>query len=147
MMQRSNIRGAELKANSAQYAGTINAEKCIIYLRGIGVEIDDSMADSWLDIQGTHRFLKSEKAVWRSVWVWRCRCGGMTGHQEKGRGRMRRKREKSEQRPAPICEECGTGFVGAWRVFDVLRDGTVRDYRDGVDRVVPLRLDEWAGGI
>lgn len=146
MMQRSNIRGADLKPNATQYAGTINAEKCVIYLRGIGVEIDDAMADSWLDIQGTHRFLRSEKTSWRSVWEYRCRCGNMTGHLEKGRGRMRLKRDKGDKRPPAICENCSTGFIGAWRVFEVLRDGTVRDYRDGVDRVVPLRLDEWAGG-
>ncbi len=32
-------------------------------------------------------------------------------------------------------------------LFVVARDGTVKDYRSAADRVIPLRLDEWMGGI
>jgi len=111
------------------------------------VEIDDATADSWLDIQGTHRFLKSERAVWRSVYVWHCRCGAMEGFEERGRGRKRIKREKGEARQPAKCESCGSGFVGGSLVFSVRRDGTIEDRRRGVDAVIPLRLDEWAGGL
>lgn len=146
-MQRRNIRGRDLKPNPTQYAGTINAEKCVIYLRGIGVEIDDATADSWLDIQATHRFLRSEKTVWRQIDVWHCRCGAMEGFSESGRGRMRLKRDKTEQRKPAKCEECGGGFTTRSTVVSIARDGTVKDYRRGVDAVIPLRLDEWAGGL
>lgn len=147
-MQRRNIRGRDLKPNPTQYAGTINAEKCVIYLRGIGVEVDDATADSWLDIQATHRFLRSEKAIWRQINVHHCQCGAMEGFSETGRGRLRLKRDKSEPPRKPAkCEECGTGFRSMSRVVTVARDGTVKDYRRGADAVIPLRLEEWAGGL
>lgn len=147
-MQRRNIRGRDLKANPRQYAGVINAEKCIIYLRGIGVEIDDATADQWLDTQGAHRFLKSERAKWREVREHFCRCGAMRGFSETGRGRMRIKREKgAPPRKPAICEECGSEWAGSSLVFYVRRDGTIKDYRSGVDAVIPLRLEEWAGGL
>lgn len=148
MMQRRKIRGADLKPSPRQHVGMLNAEKCIIYLRGIGVEIDDSTADTWLDIQGTYRFLRSERTWWRRVDVWSCRCGEMQGYTDRGRGRKRSKREKD---PAPrkpaICESCGTGFGAMSLVFAVRRDGTVEDHRRGADAVIPLRLDEFAGGL
>jgi hypothetical protein len=146
-MQRQNIRGCDLKPSARQYAGIINAEKCIIYLRGVGVEIDDATAESWLDIQATHRFLRSEKATWRRVNLCTCRCGAMQGFSESGRGRMRIKREKGVPRKVHRCEECSTSWVSFSLVFYVLRDGTVVDYRSGAEAVIPLRLDEWAGGL
>lgn len=147
MMQRRNIRGQDLTPCAIQYTGTINAEKCIIYLRGIGVDIDDTTADAWLDTQATHRFLKSERSIWRRCYVWNCRCGEMEGFSESGRGRHRLKHDKKEPRIPAKCESCGTGFVSSWLVFAVRRDGTVLDRRQGVDAVIPLRLDEWAGGL
>lgn len=146
-MQRRNIRGADLKPDARQWAGIMNAEKCIAYLRGIGVEIDDTTADSWLDTQATHRFLKSERTIWRRCELWTCRCGAMQGFRETGRGRKRHKREKGAARKPARCEECGTGFCRSQLLFSVRRDGTVQDYRDGVDAVIPLRLDEYAGGL
>ena len=136
-----------MKADAGQYVGMLNAEKCIKYLRGIGVEIDDATADSWLDIQGMHRFLKSEKAVWRQVTEWRCRCGAMRGFSEEGRGRKRLPRASERPAKPARCEDCQTGFITGSLKFYVCRDGTVQDYRRGVDAVVPLRLDEWAGGL
>lgn len=147
-MQRQKISGADLKPSTSQHVGMLNAEKCVKYLRGIGVEIDDATAESWLDIQATHRFLRSEKAWWRRVDHWSCRCGAMQGYSEGGRGRMRLKKEKgAPPRKRSICEECKTGFCAMSLVFVVLRDGTVKDGRRGVDAVIPLRLDEWAGGL
>lgn len=145
-MQRAKIAGSDLTPSTSQHVGMLNAEKCVRYLRGIGVEIDDATADAWLDTQATHRFLKSERAVWRQVQLWRCRCGAMMGYSESGRGRRRVKRE-DQPRKRPICEECQTTFVAASLVFVVRRDGSVLDYRQGVDAVIPLRLDEWAGGL
>jgi hypothetical protein len=147
-MQRSKVRGCDIKPDATQWRGTLNAEKCIAYLRGVGVEIDDATADGWLDTQGAHRFLRSERATWRSVYLYRCRCGAMEGFTEKGRGRMRLKRDKNAPSPKPHrCEECGTSWVSSSLVFYVRRDGTVVDYRRGADAVIPLRLDEWAGGL
>jgi hypothetical protein len=143
-MQRQKLRGEDIKPNASQHVGAINAEKCIAYLRAIGVEIDGPTADSWLDIQGTHRFLRSERTAWRNVQRWSCKCGAMMGYAETGRGRMRIKREP---RKVHRCEECGTGWVAMSVVFFVRRDGSVQDYRRGVDAVIPLRLDEWAGGL
>lgn len=145
-MQRAKIRGADLKPNASQHVGMLNAEKCVIYLRGIGVEIDDATADAWLDTQAAHRFFKSERAAWRTVQEWTCRCGAMRGHLEKGRGRMRLKRDSKPKKPAR-CEACGTSWVCMTLKFYVRRDGTVMDYRRGVEAVVPLRLEEWAGGL
>jgi hypothetical protein len=145
-MQCRKIRGADLKPNASQHIGMLNAEKCVIYLRGIGVEIDDTTADSWLSTQGAYRFLKSERAAWRKVHEWSCQCGAMRGFAESGRGRMRLPKEDRPKK-RQVCESCGTGFVCMSLVFYVRRDGSVKDYRSGVDAVVPLRLDEWAGGI
>ncbi len=74
-MHRRKITGAELKPNPSQHIGMLNAEKCVIYLRGIGVDIDDATADSWLDTQGVHRFLRSQKGSWRRGEAWSCGCG------------------------------------------------------------------------
>ncbi len=148
MTQRRRISGAELTANATQHVGMLNAEKCVKYLRGIGVEIEDATAESWLDVQAAHRFLKSERSIWRRGEVWRCRCGEMEGFRETGRGRHRVKRDKpTEPRKPNRCESCGTGFVSMSTVFAVTRGGSLRDYRRGVDAVVPLRLDEYMGGL
>ncbi len=148
-MQRRKITGAELKPSASQHVGMMNAEKCVRYLRGIGVEIDDATADSWLDAQGVYRFLRSEKASWRRGEAWSCRCGEMEGFREVGRGAM--KPAKDEVEPKPVaprrCESCKTGFVSMSTLFVVARDGSVSDYRSAANRVIPLRLDEWMGGI
>lgn len=146
-MQRRKVFGRDLTPSTSQNVGMLNAEKCVKYLRGIGVEIDDKTADSWLDVQATYRFLKSERSAWRRVQHWSCRCGAMEGFAESGRGRMRLKRDKTVPRKRAVCESCGTGWAHMTLVFYVRRDGTVQDYRRGVDAVVPLRLEEWAGGL
>lgn len=147
MTHRAPIRGADLKGNASQHVGALNAEKCIVYLRGIGAEIDDATAEGWLDTQATHRFLRSEKAIWRRVELWSCRCGDMQGFSESGRGRMRLKPERPRRDKPAKCEKCNTGYCRCELVFAVRRDGTVMDLRRGADAVVPLRLDEWAGGL
>jgi hypothetical protein len=59
---KKRLRAADIKGCPNQYVGQINAEKCIAYLRGIGVEVDDDTGDSWLDLQGLHRFFRSESS-------------------------------------------------------------------------------------
>lgn len=147
-MQRQAINASELKPSARQHVGAINAEKCIIYLRGIGVEIDDATADAWLDTQAAYRFLRSERAWVRRVRLHCCRCGEMQGYTETGRKAVKPpKLPKDRPRTAPKCESCGTGFIG-WRLlFAVRRDGSVEDHRRGADAVIPLRLDEFAGGL
>ena len=148
-MQRQKIRGADLAPNASQHVGMLNAEKCVIYLRGVGVEIDDATADAWLDTQAAHRFFQSERKPWRRVEEWSCRCGEMRGLAERGPGRMRMSKAHVAElrREKARCDSCGTGWCSMHMVFYVRRDGTVQDYRRGVDAVIPLRLDEWAGGL
>lgn len=155
-MQRQKISGSDLKPSAFQHVGMLNAEKCVVYLRGIGVDVDDATAESWLDTQAVHRLLRSQKASWRRVERWFCRCGEMSGYCETGRGRHKDQRDfekeskakaKKKERKPQRCESCGSGFVCMTLVFDVARDGSVRDRRSGVDAVVPLRLDEFAGGL
>lgn len=152
MAQRRKISGGELTPSASQHVGMLNAEKCVRYLRGIGVEVDDTTAESWLDAQAVHRFLASGRSTWRRVDRWSCRCGGMSGLAESGRGQHKdmrdwRKKSKKEPRKPRRCESCDSGFVCMELVFYVTRDGAVRDYRRGVEAVTPLRLDEFAGGL
>lgn len=140
-MQRRKISGADIKADASGFvSGNLNAEKCIAYLRGIGVEIDDATAESWLDAQGVFRFLKSEETPWRTGWLHSCSCGEMHGFSEKGRGskwaRWWKKRKKRGK--AAKCESCGTGFCGQSRLYDVLRGGGYRDFRKQDDRWQPI---------
>lgn len=146
-MQRRAIHARDLKPDASQHVGMLNAEKCIIYLRGIGVEVDDATAAAWLDTQGAYRFLRSEKTLWRRVEGWHCQCGEMEGFAERGPGRQRLKRDKESLRSPPKCEACGSGFVSMSLIFSVRRDGTVVDYRRGVDATIPIRINEWAGGL
>lgn len=134
-MQRQNISGADIKPCDWQIGG-INAEKCIAYLRGIGVEIDDQTADSWLDVQGTHRFLQSEKRPQITIQRHTCGCGIMEGFSLKRRG-QRTKRRRDGQEP-PRCEECGTGFIVSILWYIVNRDGSIEDWRPAGDRFAPF---------
>lgn len=149
MTQRRAIRGIGLTPDASQHVGMLNAEKCVRYLRGIGVELDDATADAWLDTQAAHRFFKSERAIWRRVERWSCSCGEMWGYGESGRGRKRLPKEVLDRirGKRPKCEACGGGLTVMHLVFYVRRDGTVNDFRRGVDAVIPLRLDEYAGGL
>lgn len=135
-MQRSKVRGADLKPDPVQWSGTINAEKCIRYLRGIGVDIDDDTADMWLDAQGVHRFLQSEKRSVVSGQIFSCRCGAMQGFAETSR---KARRKKTKDGKAPVrCEECGSSWVGIVLAYTIARDGSMRDYRPKSERWKPL---------
>lgn len=136
MMQRAKTRGADLKPDPNQYNG-INAEKCVKYLRGIGVEIDDATADSWLDTQAVHRFMASEKRSDVSGQLYTCRCGAMQGFAETSRRRKRKKKDTEDHTPA-VCEECGTSWMTITLLYTVARDGSMRDYRRKDERWKPL---------
>lgn len=130
-MQRRKIRGADIKAEKYVH-GIFNAEKCVAYLRGIGVEIDDATADEWLDTQGVFRFIRSEGTPWRTGWAHHCMCGAKEGFSENGRGSKwarwwkRQPRKKSEP-----CEKCGGHFMSRHRLYDVTRGGSYKDWRRG----------------
>lgn len=127
-MQRARTRGADIKGDPNQYNG-INAEKCIKYLRGIGVEIDDATADAWMDVQATHRFLASEKSVQKTVGVVMCQACGWSTETVHTRG-SRRKKQPTQW----ACPDCGD-HLWHWRaLYVVCRDGSVKDYRDKEDR-------------
>lgn len=137
-MQRAKTRGADLKPNPAQF-NRINAEKCIVYLRGIGVEIDDRTAESWMDIQATHRFLASEKNIMRERRIYACRCGEMVGAADVwNRPFTKRNKRPQSDAPSATCEHCESSWSGYRVEFYVCRDGSVLDMRSASERVVPL---------
>ena len=145
-----SVMASHIAGNPTQYAGVINAEKCIKYLRGIGVELDDATGDSWLDAQAVHRFLRRMK---RPVLTFRrhfCRCGEMEGLSvvgEKARRWVKRRQLEARDEPPAKCESCGTGFCGWCRWYEIARDGTERDYREpAVERTVPFNWREFIGG-
>jgi hypothetical protein len=133
----ARVSASQIKANPAQYAGAINVEKCIAYLRGIGVEVDDPTADGWLDTQSVHRFLRRMKRPALRVERWTCKCGEMEGFLLAGEKAPRpRKSAKPQKRAA--CEECGGvwSHMALWYV--VTRDGTEKDYRPELERFSPF---------
>lgn len=141
------IRAAEIVGSPVQYAGTINVEKCIKYLRGIGVDVDDATGDSWLTTQSVHRFLRRMKGPVLVFWVHHCSCGEMEGISVDGekarRWRNKRQREAGEESPTR-CENCGTGLGASMsRMYEVARDGTERDFRSPEDRVIPFDWREF----
>ena len=115
----------------AEYVhGTFNVEKCVRYLRSVGVEISAEMEASWMDAQKADRFLRSMKGVAAEGYVVRCR-NGHTHYMERRRG-QRRKGD-----PDAKCE-CGALLVGFSARWVRLRDGTVKDYRHPSERWKPL---------
>lgn len=123
-MHRSKIRGADIVGDPAQY-NRINAEKCIKYLRGIGVEVDDAAADSWMDTQAAHRFLASEKNSAVTVGQWECHeCGGDQYYVAEKRG------AKGHRLISAACSQCGSKFWHYRLLMVELRDGTLKDYRE-----------------
>lgn len=139
MTQRSAVRGKDIRPDGLPYSnGILNAEKCIAYLRGIGVEIDDATADAWLDMQGVARFLKSEKETKCEGQLWHCRCGAMEGTSEVQFPMRRRKRRSGAPQEMPRCEKCGTSWAMMRLVYVVNRDGSTRDYRPMDERWKPL---------
>lgn len=153
MSHRPGIKASAIKPNPGQRRGMLNAEKCVAYLRGIGVEVDDATADGWLDAQAAYRFLKSERRVVRRVQAWFCSCGAMEGFTDTGPGRWRerdkqkRKEDEVEEQTIHICDKCQTGFCNSSLLFTVARDGTVIDYRRETGWKEPIKLDEFAGGL
>lgn len=112
--------------------GLFNATKCAKYLRGIGVEITDEQAASWIDCEKADRFLRKMKRTARQGWDWWCN----NGHHwfcETRRGQ--RAKRKSQ---ADCCPTCGGYWAHGGRRFDVTIDGAVRDYRASADRWKPL---------
>jgi hypothetical protein len=138
-MQRANIKGADLKPCARQTNG-INAEKCVRYLRGIGVEIDDATAESWLDTQAVHRMLAKMARENTIVNKWMCKCGEMEGFTMTVKGRTLRpkKRKNSESTGPSVCESCHTSWVCMVRVFSVRNDGLYEDYRAASERWQPI---------
>lgn len=130
------VRAADIAPMRHVYAGIINAEKCIAYLRMIGVELDDATADGWLDSQAVHRFLKRMKGRALTVERWTCACGEMEGFSLHGEKAPRRK-PKTRQKPN-TCEECGGRFTHSQTWYSVARDGTEKDHRPEMERFSPF---------
>lgn len=107
--------------------GAFNAEKCIQYLRWVGVEIDDKTAAGWIDAQSAHRFLASMKGCQRrGADIW-CK----NGHQVYVETRRGQRKPTREAKP---CDVCGAPFTH-WAIrFTEARDGSIRDYRPKEDR-------------
>lgn len=135
------VSGATIKANDSSYAGIINAEKCISYLRGIGVECDDVTADGWLDTQAVHRFLRRMKRPALRIERWTCKCGEMEGFWCRGEKAPRRRKAKKSRKP-DRCESCEGGWSRMQLWYVVTRDGTEKDYRPDVERIIPYNWRE-----
>jgi hypothetical protein len=129
------VRAADIPGRK-YVGGEFNAEKCIAYLRGIGVEIDDATGDSWLTTQAVHRFLRRMKRPALVFWRWTCECGEMEGFSVRGE-RAPRPRGANGREPS-LCGACGTGFRGSMRWYEVTRDGTERDFRPKLERFSPF---------
>jgi hypothetical protein len=136
-MQRSKVRGADIKPDPRQF-NRINAEKCIAYLRGIGVQISDDTADEWLDTQGVHRLLSTMRRSNLSFYEMSCRCGALRYEFVRERGKKVKTRTVTKDDDSAFCKACET-FVGALTVllYVVRVDGSELDYRSGVNRIAP----------
>lgn len=109
----------------------INVEKCIDYLRGIGVEIDAETEARWNDAQNVHRWLRNEKRSKRSGYDMGCR----QGHRWYGEWSVRSRKQREA---AAMCPECGGRWSWQALRWDEARDGTIRDFRPVSDRWLPL---------
>lgn len=143
-MRRRATRGADIAPDSFRYYG-INAEKCIAYLRGIGAEIDDATADSWLDAQAAHRFLDKMKRPVHEFRLVTCACGELEGYMYYRRGRAVVPRQPVE--PAAVtCATCNTMPGNTSRlVYLVAEDGSEEDCRPHDERWQPFDWREIAG--
>lgn len=106
--------------------GIFNVEKCVRYLRSIGVEVTPEMEQGWLDTQKTDRFLRSMKGVAAEGWDWTCKEGHIT-YIEAKRGRRRKG-------AVDVRCHCGLPLIGGRVRWVRLRDGTVQDWRPRSDR-------------
>lgn len=113
--------------------GIFNAKKCITYLRSIGAEISDELAQSFLDAENVHRFCKSMKRPQREAWLWECRSGHYTLIVRK-RGQRRTKNNLGDTSKEPKCAECGGALVSGRTWWVETRDGVLKDYRPKDER-------------
>jgi len=131
-------KAKNIKPNKCQQVGAINVEKCIAYLRGVGVEIDDRTGDSWLDAQAAHRLIgrierKFTKVVADVVCVSCCACGD-----EIGNFTRRASARSTDARVHYTCGECGSRALSFRLVAQVRADQTIKDFRDRADQWVPV---------
>lgn len=142
MMQRAKIRGADIAPNPAQI-NRINAEKCIAYLRGIGIDISDEDADAWLDTQAVHRLLNGMKrARYQFRWT-SCKCGCLGYFYVVERGKRVKTRRVTKDDDSAFCAVCKRfANVSDRLMYIVCVDGTERDYRDGPDRVIAFPWEQ-----
>jgi hypothetical protein len=114
--------------------GVFNAEKCVRYLRLIGVDIPDNVAEQWLDAQAAHRFSRSMKAKAAEGWDWWC-TKGHRNYIESRRGRIRRDRVSGDRAK---CLRCGAPLVGGRARWYRTRDGALLDRRPVAERWRPI---------
>lgn len=142
-MAKTPLRAADIPVMRYRCASLINAEKCIAYLRKIGVEVDDKMGDGWLDTERVDRFLKRMKSPSLIVERWTCKCGEMEGFRLRGSKAPRPKPSVNENPRKPAtCEECGSRFCVMHTWYKVARDGTETDYRPEMERFSPFDWKE-----
>ena len=113
--------------------GRFNAEKCVKYLRHIGVEVSEEQKQYWLDAQSVHRFIGSTRKPSRTGKRFGCNRGhhwiatfwhhgdGMRAHN------------------ATICEcpECGESASAISLQWVRAKDGSFKDYRPHSERWRP----------
>ena len=110
--------------------GAFNVEKCVAYLRSVGVEISDVQAQEWRDAERTERFCRSMKRTAREGADYWCE----NGHQRYEERRKGQRKRKGEWR----CAECGARFNRYRLRWTESSDGTVKDYRPRDERWKPL---------
>lgn len=117
------------------FAGTFNVDKCVGYLRSVGVEISDETALSWADSERVTRYLRRlRRRATEGADMWCPK--GHAWYGEFDRGRRCKSRDAANDRAA-TCPTCGVR-ASVWQLrWSEARDGTFKDYRDRDDRWKP----------
>ena len=105
---------------------TLNVEKCIDYLRSVGVEVSDELAQSWRDTEQVDRLCEHMKKPGQTAYLWQCAKGHLSLHV--------RKRGAHRKGSGDKCAKCGARLVRGRLWWIITVDGTLKDYRPKDER-------------
>lgn len=114
--------------------GTFNVDKCVHYLRHVGVDVSKEQAQQWDDAERVHRYLRSlgRKMLRKGVSM-RCHNGHDWSGVKMGRG----KGMMAHNAALLKCPECGKEPCVLSTEWIEALDGSVRDFRPKSERWRP----------
>lgn len=109
----------------------INVEKCVQFLRSVGVEVSPEQERAWMEAQKRHRSMEQTRRTKRRASLYEC----SNGHH------VVRVRNRGQRRNSPhgaFCQICGGNWRSMLLLWTEANDGTITDYRLGDERGEPL---------